>query len=278
MPGRLVLCATPIGNLGDASERLRTTLREADRLYAEDTRRTATLLRHLGIERASRSYFAGNEAQRAGELAAHFAAGETVALVTDAGTPAISDPGISAVRAAIAAGAAVTIVPGPSAVVAALAVSGLPSERFAFEGYLPRKGKARRERLADLSVERRTTVVFAVPSRLGADLVDLASACGGDRPTVVVRELTKVHEEVWRGSLGEAVSAWSDGAEPRGEFTLVIGGASVAPDRPESLLPEVRAAMARGAAASRAVREVAERFGVSRRALYDAYVRDRDGA
>jgi 16S rRNA (cytidine1402-2'-O)-methyltransferase len=278
MPGRLVLCATPIGNLGDASPRLRDTLAEADRLYAEDTRRTATLLRHLGIDRPMRSYFAGNEAERASELAAHLEAGETVALVTDAGMPAIADPGLSAVRAAVVVGAEVTVVPGPSAATAALAVSGLPTERFAFEGFLPRKGGQRRRRIAELESERRTVVVFSAARRVADDLGDLAAMLGTVRDVVVVRELTKVHEEVWRGTLGAAAARWSDDVEPRGEFTIVVAGAAEAAPDAASHLPEVREMVARGVLASTAVREVAEAHGLSRRALYEAYVRDRDGA
>jgi 16S rRNA (cytidine1402-2'-O)-methyltransferase len=277
MPGRLVLCATPIGNLGDASDRLRETLADADRLYAEDTRRTATLLRHLGIDRPMRSYFTGNEAERATELAAHLEAGETVALVTDAGMPAIADPGLSAVRAAVAVGAEVSVVPGPSAATAALAVSGLPAERFVFEGFLPRKGGPRQRRLAELETEHRTVVLFSAARRVADDLTDLAATLGVERDAVVVRELTKVHEEVWRGTLGAAAVRWSDDVAPRGEFTVVVAGAAELASDPTVHLPEVRALVSRGIPASAAVREVAEARGVSRRGLYEAYVRDRDG-
>ena len=230
MSGRLILCATPIGNLSDVSQRLRSTLEGADKVYAEDTRRTKTLLRHFGIERSLRSYFAGNEDDRAAEIAAAVTGGLTVALVTDAGMPTIADPGHSAVKAALAAGAEVTVVPGPSAVTAALAVSGLPSERFVFEGFLPRKGKARRERLMALAGERRTIVVFAAPSRLARDLESLRTSLGSDRAIAVTRELTKLHEEVWRGSLAEAVAQWAGDGVARGEFTLVVAGATRSTD------------------------------------------------
>jgi 16S rRNA (cytidine1402-2'-O)-methyltransferase len=275
MPGRLILCATPIGNLEDASARLRAALETADTVYAEDTRRSQILLRHLGIERALRSYFAGNEAERSREIAAALGEGATVALVTDAGMPAIADPGHSAVRAALAVGAEVTVIPGPSAVTAALAVSGLPSERFVFEGFLPRKGSARVERLRAIAAERRTIVVFAAPSRMVRDLEDFQSVLGPDRPIAVVRELTKLHEEIWRGSLADAVQRWSDEVRPRGEFTLVLGGAA-APDPPPltELVGSVESQISAGVSTSDAVREVASEYGVSRRELYELVVRD----
>ena len=204
MPGTLVLCATPIGNLGDTSPRLLEVLGGADVVYAEDTRRAARLFRHLDIDRSARSYFVGNEAGRAGQLRDELANGMTVALLTDAGTPSVSDPGLSAVEAALEAGATVTTVAGPSAVTAALTVSGLPADRFVFEGFLPRSGGGRTTVLEALAVEQRTSVIFSSPRRLGADLADLAAKLGDRRRVVVVRELTKLHEEVWRGSLEDA--------------------------------------------------------------------------
>ena len=273
MPGRLVLCSTPIGNLGDVSERLRRALTDADDLYAEDTRRTATLLRHLGIERPARSYFAGNEHERADELERHLADGRTVALVTDAGTPSISDPGLTAVQAAGRAGAEVTVVPGPSAVTAALAVSGLPSERFVFEGFLPRKGGDRRRRIDELAAEQRTIVLFSAARRLGADLADLAATLGDDRQVTIAREMTKLHEEVWRGDLAAACD-WAGGGV-RGEVTIVVAGAVPAPPEIPDLVPDVVRAIDAGQAASAAVREAARRHGVSRRALYEAVNRER---
>jgi 16S rRNA (cytidine1402-2'-O)-methyltransferase len=202
---------------------LGTALAEADVLFAEDTRRAATLLRSLGIKRPSRSYFAGNEAERVDELRAHLRAGRKVALITDAGTPAVADPGVSAVRAAREEGALVTVVPGPSAVTASLAVSGFGADRFVFEGFLPRKPGERRRRLTEIAGEERSVVLFASPHRLAADLTDLAEACGPERQVAVCRELTKAFEEVWWGSLSDAVVSWGS-RRARGEFTLVLEG------------------------------------------------------
>lgn len=274
MPGLLILCATPIGNLDDASPRLRATLETADTVYAEDTRRSKTLLRHFGIDRRLRSYFAGNEAERSQELAKALTGGATVALLTDAGMPAIADPGHSAVRAAIEVGSTVTVVPGPSAVTAALAVSGLPSDRFVFEGFLPRKGSARAARLAALASERRTVVLFAAPSRIVSDLEDLAEALGSERQIAVVRELTKLHEETWRGSLVAAAERWTSEVRARGEFTLVLEGAAAPePASVGELVARVEVLVARGTSTSDAVREVAAEYGVSRRELYERMVK-----
>lgn len=278
MSGTLVVCSSPIGNLGDASPRLAEALAGADVVYAEDTRRTRKLLLHFGIERPLRSYFVGNEEQRSTELAERLAAGETVALITDAGTPAISDPGLTAVRAAVSVSATVTAVPGPSAVTAALAVAGLPSERFVFESFLPRKQSARMATLEALRDEERTIVVFSATSRVGTDLEDLAAHLGPGRSLVVCRELTKAHEQVWRGTLDAASALWSTGTEARGEFTLVIEGARPVTANPESLLGEVSVVVDAGASLSEAVRAVAATSGVSRRTLYEAALKARDGA
>ncbi len=234
--GNLVLCATPIGNLGDTSPRLLEVLAGADVVYAEDTRRAARLFRHLDIDRSARSYFVGNEAGRAGQLRDELANGMTVALLTDAGTPSVSDPGLSAVEAALEAGATVTTVAGPSAVTAALTVSGLPADRFVFEGFLPRSGGGRTTVLEALAIEQRTSVIFSSPRRLGADLADLAAKLGGRRRVVVVRELTKLHEEVWRGSLEEAASTGPTGPEARSPWW-----SRAAPSRfPTSMVPSRR--------------------------------------
>ena len=275
MAGTLILCGSPIGNLGDAAPRLAEALASAEMVYCEDTRRTRILLDHLGVSATMRSYFAGNEQQRAGELGQRLEAGETVALVTDAGMPGVSDPGWSAVQAAIAAGATVTGVPGPSAVTLALAVSGLPSDRFVFEGFLPRKGGKRRDRLTELASERRTTVLYSAASRLAADLADLAAASGEDRPCAVCRELTKVHEEVWRGTLGEAARHWAD-ASVRGEVSVVVGGvAEVAGTLGEAASAALEA-IAEGTRPSDAVRTAAAEFNVPRRDLYDEVRRLRE--
>lgn len=273
MPGKLILCGTPIGNLGDASSRLQVALADADLIYAEDTRRAATLLRALDVRTPVRSYFVGNEDRRSEELATRLTAGETVALVTDAGMPSVADPGLSAVQAAVAVAAEVTVVPGPSAVTAALAVSGLPAERFVFEGFLPRKGKDRKHRIRQIATEPRTVVLFSAKSRVVGDLDDLAAAMGADRQVVVTRELTKVFEEVWRGTLAEAIAHWSS-ENVRGEFTLVIDGAAEELTDPDHVVAVARSAIESGESMTDAVRRTASEFGVSRRELYEAVLRD----
>ncbi len=269
MTGRLIVCATPIGNLGDAPPRLVEALGGADLVYAEDTRRTRKLLSAFGIDVPLRSYYAGNERSRAAELDEELARGRVVALVTDAGTPAVSDPGASAVAVAAAAGAEVTVVPGPSAVTAALAVSGFLADRFVFEGFLPKKGKERTRAVAGLVTEARTAVVFLSPHRAGADLAELAGALG-ERRVVVARELTKLHEEVWRGTLEEAARRW--GPDARGELTLVIEGAAPAAGDLEEAVAAASAAITAGARPSEAVRRAAADHGVSRRELYERVV------
>ena len=266
MAGRLILCATPIGNLGDASPRLAAALDSADLILVEDTRRSAILLRSLGIKKPMRSFFAGNEAKRATALIDLLKQGKIVALVTDAGTPGISDPGVSAVLAAREAGAVVSAVPGPSAVTIALSVSGFPSERFAFEGFLPKKGAERDARVAALATETRTTVLFVAPHQLIDDLTALASVAP-DRPLCIARELTKVFEEIQWTTPVSALEEWGERAI-QGEFTLVLaGGDPIEPDLGET----VRAVLAeidRGIQMSEAVRIVASRSGVPRRKLY----------
>lgn len=277
MPGTLILCASPIGNLADAPPRLAEALASADLVYAEDTRRARILLGHLGVSRPVRSYFVGNEAERAAELAGRLADGGTVALLTDAGVPTISDPGLSAVRAALEAGAVVTGVPGPSAVTLAVAVSGFPADRFAFEGFLPRRGKPRAERLAVLAGEARTLVVFCSPGRLVADLADLGASLGGSRRCVVCREMTKLHEEIWRGTLADAGQHWLE-SPARGEVTLVVEGAPQAAPDLAAALAQVGELVASGSALSTACRVVAGERGIRRRALYEAAMaRRREG-
>lgn len=275
MPGRLILCATPIGNLDDASPRLRASLESADVVYAEDTRKAKRLLGELGVSRRTRSYFVGNEAERSLELGKRLEEGASVAFITDAGTPALSDPGLTAVRAAVAVGADVTVVPGASAVTAALAVAGLPAERFVFEGFLPRKGAARRSIIESLSHEQRTMVLFASPRRLAEDLADLAAALGDERSVVVARELTKRYEEIWRGTLGEAARHWGLG-EPKGEVTLVVAGGTGRDPNMADALAAVEAAVAGGLPLAEAVRQVAETTGTRRRRLYEAALRRSD--
>jgi 16S rRNA (cytidine1402-2'-O)-methyltransferase len=272
MSGTLILCGTPIGNMADASPRLEEALRSADVIYAEDTRRSSYLLQTLGLSRPLRSYFAGNEAARAEELAGRLEAGEVVALLTDAGMPSISDPGLTAARAAHTVGAKVTVIPGPSAVTAALAVSGLPSDRFVFEGFLPRKKGGRDARLAELESETRTIVLFAAASRVVADLEALANALGGSRPAAIVRELTKLHEEVWRGSLARAVTEFEGRSSIKGELTIVIGPRPVVAADLNAAVEAARAAIETGVSPSDAVREAAAAHRVSRRLLYQEVI------
>jgi len=268
--GTLIICAGPIGNLSDAPPRLGEALASADVVYAEDTRRALVLLERLGVRAVVRSYFVGNEERRGPELQERLAAGDTVALITDAGTPAISDPGMTAVRVAIAAGATITGVPGPSAVTLALALSGFSGDRFVFEGFLPRRAGERRARLADIASETRAVVLFASPNRLGADLGDLNAEHPGGRDCVVCREMTKVHEEVWRGSLADAARHWADGA--RGEVTLVLAPQREAePDLAAAVVAAERL-IAAGTPPSEAVRLAATNAGVPRRAVYEAVI------
>ncbi len=269
MSGALVLVGTPIGNLGDLSPRAVDELARADVVACEDTRRTGRLLAHAGIDGASLVRLDQHEEPaRAAELVARVERGDRVALVTDAGMPAVSDPGELVVRAAVAAGLDVTVVPGPSAGVAALALSGLPTGRVAFEGFLPRKGAARAERLAELSGERRTIVLYEAPHRLVRTLSDLAGALGPARPVVLARELTKLHEELWRGTLAEAAERVAE-VSPRGEYVLVLAGAPVEPpatdDRIVDALDRHRTA---GVSTRDAVAAVATELSVSRRRVY----------
>ena len=272
MPGTLVLCATPIGNLGDASPRLNDALETADVIFAEDTRRTGQLLNHLGVKTPMRSYFAGNEIARNRELGRLLAEGKTVALVSDAGMPVVSDPGLSAVNVAVECNATVTAIPGPSAPTMAIALSGFSGDRFVFDGFLPRKGADRSGAIAAIASEQRATVLFSATRRAAADITDLAGALDPSRRIVVARELTKLHEEVWRGTLAEAAEHWAS-REPKGEFTLVIEGANeVGPDL-DTAKSMVKVRMGDGLPMSGAVKEVAEATGVSRRELYDAVLK-----
>jgi 16S rRNA (cytidine1402-2'-O)-methyltransferase len=273
--GVLVLCATPIGNLADVSDRLKETLGSADVVYAEDTRRTATLLRHLGISPPVRSLFVGNERSRTDDLIADLDQGLTVALVSDAGMPTISDPGAGAVIRARAQGHRVTAVPGPSAVVAAVALAGFGGDRFVFEGFLPRKGKERSERLTRIGADDRPIVLFASPHRLVGDLESLARAVAPDRPIAITRELTKLHEEVWTGTIGEALEHWA-AREIKGELTLVIGPGAIERPSVAPALEEARTLVAEGMTPSEAARTVADSTGVSRREIYEALIRGQE--
>ena len=264
----LVLAATPIGQVGDAPPRL------ADVIAAEDTRRLKRLTTDLGVTITGRvvSYFEGNESGRTPQLLEWLLAGERVLLVTDAGMPSVSDPGYRLVAACVEAGVHVTAVPGPSAVLTALAVSGLPVDRFCFEGFLPRKAGERGRRLASLAAEERTMVFFEAPHRTLAALEAMRDAFGPDRPAAVCRELTKTHEEVRRGGLGELVEWAGEGI--RGEITIVVQGAdaaaaSVASD-PDSLRAAVADLEGEGLTRKDAIVEVAKRAGLPKREVYDA--------
>jgi 16S rRNA (cytidine1402-2'-O)-methyltransferase len=273
-PGKLVVCGTPIGNLEDAPPRLARALAEADLIACEDTRQTRKLLTHLGVKTRMTSYHDVDERDRARELADRVAGGLRLALVTDAGMPAVSDPGYHLVAACLERGAQVEVVPGPSAVLAALVVSGLPTDRFCFEGFPPRRTGARDRRLAELATEPRTMVFFEAPHRALATLAAMAEAFGDDRPCAVVRELTKVHEEVLRGSLAEVAERLAAN-RPRGELTLVVGGAPAS--KPSAagagdLAAEVAALVAGGASTRDAIAAVARSSGTPRRAVYQAVI------
>jgi 16S rRNA (cytidine1402-2'-O)-methyltransferase len=265
-----VLVATPIGNMGDLSPRAVEALRTADAICCEDSRRTGRLLAHAGIERTSPLLVVNDhtEAARIGDVLARLARGERVAVVTDAGMPGISDPGERLVRAAAEDGHVVEVVPGPSAAVAALVASGLPTGRFVFEGFLPRKGSGRTQRLFELVDERRTVVMYEAPHRMARTLADLVGALGGDRRVAIARELTKLHEEVWRGPLDDAV-AWAAQHEPRGEFVIVLDGAPApAEATDEDVRVAVDAALGRGLSPRDAAAVVATALGVSKRRAY----------
>jgi len=226
-PGRLYVVATPIGNLGDLSARARETLASAALIAAEDTRHTGAMLKAFGISTPMISLHDHNEAQRAPELVLRLRGGASVALVSDAGTPAISDPGFDLVRACAAAGIEVVAVPGPCALVAALSIAALPTDRFCFEGFLPARGAARRARLREVSAERRTLVFYESPHRIEETLADCAEHLGPERDAVLAREITKLHESLYRGSLAQLAERTARDADvSRGEIVLVIAGAA----------------------------------------------------
>jgi 16S rRNA (cytidine1402-2'-O)-methyltransferase len=273
IPGTLMLAATPIGRPEDASARLVAALASAPVIAAEDTRRLRRLADQLGVTLAGAvvSYYDGVEEQRAPRLLADLRAGRNVLLVTDAGMPTVSDPGYRLTAVAAAEGIPVTVLPGPSAVTAALAVSGLPSDRFCFEGFPPRGQGERTRRFADLAGERRTMVFFESPRRTGATLRDLAAAFGGERPAVVCRELTKTHEEIRRGTLDELAAWAADG--PLGEITVVVAGApapAFGPAEVDAAVAEVSRRVAAGKSRRNAAEEVAAEAGLPWRVLYKA--------
>jgi len=278
--GRLFVVATPIGNLGDVTLRALEILASVPLVAAEDTRHTRRLFARHGLATRLVSYHARNAAARGPELLEHLRRGADLALVTDAGTPLVSDPGGELVASWAAEGGAVVPIPGPSAVLAALVASGIAGPRWAFEGFLPRTGRERRTRLARLAADPRTSVLFEAPGRLAATLVDLVAACGPERPAAVCRELTKLHEEVRRASLAELAGAAADGTIPaRGEIVIVVGDAAATRDEAAGAAREDAIAAARaeverltaaGVARGEAARRVAAATGIARRGLYGA--------
>ncbi len=265
----IILGATPIGNLGDATARLVTALEQATTIASEDTRTTQRLLQALGVQNRPRliALHDHNERQRAGDLVER-ARTEDVLVLSDAGMPTVSDPGYGLVAAAAAAGVTVTVLPGPSAVLSALAVSGLPTDRFAFEGFAPRKAGDRARLFTELAAETRTLVFFEAPSRLAEVLSAMASAFGGDRPAAVCRELTKLHEEVKRGSLAELAAWAAEGV--RGEIVVVVGGAAARVVSEADAVAQVLALVADGIRLKAAAAEVSAATGLSSRDLYQA--------
>ena len=275
--GALVLVATPIGNLGDISQRAIEALKAADIICCEDTRHSGKLLAHFGV--TGKKLVVINEHTEYDareEIVSLVTSGSNVALITDAGTPGISDPGERLVVAVINAGGGVTAVPGPSALTMALVISGLPTSRFVFEGFLPRSGAERTERLAMATTESRTTVFYEAPHRLVKTLSDLTTACGAMRGVVLARELTKLHEEIWRGTLQDANMHVAK-TEPRGEYVIILEPAKPpAPPTDEELLAAIRAEIAKGVSRKDSAARVSARFGVAKRTVYELALQVRD--
>ena len=272
MAGMLYLVPTPIGNLGDISTRCRETLEQADFIAAEDTRVTMKLLNYLGIKKSLVSYFEHNKAQKGNVILDRILAGETCALVSDAGSPAISDPGEDLVKQCAAAGITVCAIPGPCAVITALSISGQSTGRFCFEGFLSTAKKSRREHLESLIGETRTMIFYEAPHKLPATLEDMAAVFGKDRPISLCRELTKLHEEVVRTTLGEAIIKYNE-QPPRGEFVLVVAGAEETV--PEAATAEDAAAhvaklMEQGLSRKDAIKETAKALNLPKNVVYDA--------
>ncbi len=272
MAGMLYLVPTPIGNLGDISERCRKTLEEADFIAAEDTRVTLKLLNHMGIKKSLVSYFEHNKASKGNVILERILAGETCALVSDAGSPAISDPGEDLVKLCAEAGITVCAIPGPCAVITALSISGQATGRFCFEGFLSTAKKSRREHLEALASETRTMIFYEAPHKLLTTLSDMAAVFGEDRPISLCRELTKLHEEVVRTTLGEAVVKYTEQA-PKGEFVLVIAGATAqekAVATADDAAARVAELMGEGLSRKDAVKQAAKELGLPKNVVYDA--------
>ena len=270
MTGTLWLVATPIGNLGDISPRAQETLQRSALVCCEDTRRTGRLLQHLGIAAQALAVCNDHTEHRLSQrVVDELAAGNNVAVVSDAGTPGISDPGERLVRAAIDAGAVVSAIPGACAAISALITSGLPTERFVMEGFLPRKGQERTDRLTDIAAEHRTIVLYEAPHRIARTLADLTEVCGGDRQISISRELTKMHEETVRSTLSDLAIG-----EPRGEYVIVIAGRTreVEPLTEDSIRDALDAALQAGLSRRDAAAEVSRRLGIPRRQAYDLVI------
>ena len=278
MSAMLYLVPTPIGNLGDISLRCRETLENADFIAAEDTRVTLKLLNHLGIKKNLVSYYEHNKATQGSRIVERILAGETCALVSDAGSPAISDPGEDLVKQCAAAGIPVCAIPGPCAAITALSISGQATGRFCFEGFLSTAKKSRREHLDSLKKEQRTMIFYEAPHKLLTTLTDMAEVFGEDRPISLCRELTKLHEEVVRTTLGQAVARYTQ-SPPKGEFVLVVAGA---PEEKQALPSETDAAarvsqlIAQGVSRKDAVKQTAKELGLPKNVVYDIALRDSD--
>lgn len=278
MAGTLYLVPTPIGNLGDISPRAKKTLAEADFIAAEDTRVSLKLLNHLELKKPLVSYYEHNKNESGPRIVERLLAGESCALVTDAGSPAISDPGEDLVALCAKAGVCVCAIPGPCAAVTALSVSGLPTGRFCFEGFLSTNKKSRREHLDSLKSERRTMIFYEAPHKLQNTLKDLTDAFGPERRISLCRELTKLHEQILRMTLGEALAYYTEN-DPRGEYVLILEGAAEASVEALTLEDAVSLALERiasGASKKDAVREVSRETGFPKNALYDAVLRIQD--
>ena len=272
MPGMLYLVPTPIGNLSDISIRCRQTLEEVDFIAAEDTRVTLKLLNHLGIKKSLVSYYEHNKTFRGNVIVDRILAGETCALVSDAGSPAISDPGEDLVKQCAEAGITVCAIPGPCAAITALSISGQATGRFCFEGFLSTAKKSRKEHLAQLVNEQRTMIFYEAPHKLLATLEDLADAFGKDRPISLCRELTKLHEEVVRTTLGGAVELYTQNA-PKGEFVLVVAGAKPVTEEsatPEDAAKRVAQLMESGMSRKDAIKQTAQELKLPKNVVYDA--------
>ena len=272
MAGMLYLVPTPIGNLGDISIRCRETLEQADFIAAEDTRVTLKLLNHLGIRKSLVSYYEHNKAQKGNVILERILAGETCALVSDAGSPAISDPGEDLVKQCAEAGITVCAIPGPCAVITALSISGQATGRFCFEGFLFTSKKSRREHLESLVNEQRTMIFYEAPHKLPATLESMAEVFGPDRPISLCRELTKLHEEVVRTTLGGAIALYEE-QPPKGEFVLVVAGAAP-PEKivatQEDAAERVAALMEEGMSRKDAIKQTAKELGLPKNVVYDA--------